>query len=57
MTDQAAISLWDTSAQEQDYTARFDTDMSVDVAIFGGGIPGLSTALICAEKGPSAHVL
>ncbi|MEO0831010.1 MAG: FAD-binding oxidoreductase, partial [Pseudomonadota bacterium] len=29
----------------------------VDVAIVGGGFTGLSTALHCAQKGLSAHVL
>ena len=32
-------------------------DNAVDVAIVGGGSTGLSTALHCAEKGLSAHVL
>ncbi|MGX9356748.1 FAD-dependent oxidoreductase [Roseobacteraceae bacterium S113] len=57
MSKEASISLWDASAAEQDY--RNDTlgDVSVDVAIVGGGFTGLSTALHCAEKGLSAHVL
>lgn len=57
MADKAAISLWDASAQEQDYKANLDRDLNVDVAIVGGGFTGLSTALHCAEKGLSAHVL
>ncbi len=52
-----AISLWDTSAKEVDYQAPLDVDTTVDVAIVGGGFTGLSTALHCAEKGLSAHVL
>nr|WP_306265470.1 FAD-binding oxidoreductase [Pararhizobium sp. IMCC3301] len=32
-------------------------DATVDVAIIGGGFTGLSTALHCAEKGLSAHVI
>ena len=51
------ISLWDVSAQEQGYEASLDGDVTVDVAIVGGGYTGLSTALHCAEKGLSAHVL
>ncbi|WP_223428682.1 NAD(P)/FAD-dependent oxidoreductase [Tateyamaria pelophila] len=57
MTTKDAISLWDASAQEQDYNAPMDADTTVDVAIVGGGFTGLSTALHCAEKGLSAHVL
>ncbi|KEJ89022.1 NAD(P)/FAD-dependent oxidoreductase [Sulfitobacter donghicola] len=57
MTDRDAISLWDASAQEQDYRAPMSADITVDVAIVGGGYTGLSTGLHCAEKGLSAHVL
>jgi len=57
--NQDAISLWDASAEEKDYRASFSDalDATVDVAIVGGGFTGLSTALHCAEKGMSAHVL
>jgi glycine/D-amino acid oxidase-like deaminating enzyme len=51
------ISLWDTSAQEDNYESALAQDTTVDVAIVGGGFTGLSTALHCAEKGLSAHVL
>jgi len=57
MAAQHAVSLWDTSALEPDYQAPLTQDTSVDVAIVGGGYTGLSTALHCAEKGLSAHVL
>ena len=57
MSSQDAISLWDASAVEHDYTASLDADETVDVAIVGGGFTGLSTALHCSEKGLSAHVL
>ena len=57
MTIKDAISLWDASAQEQDYHAPSATDINVDVAVVGGGFTGLSTALHCTEKGLSAHVL
>ena len=51
-----AISLWDSSSLEADYKSPFSEGM-VDVAIVGGGFTGLSTALHCAEKGLSAHVI
>ena len=51
------ISLWDASAEEPDRTGQFNADGVVDVAIVGGGFTGLSTALHCAEKGLSAHVI
>ena len=57
MTAQEAISLWDASAQELDYDAPMVGDAKVDVAVVGGGFTGLSTALHCAERGLSAHVL
>ncbi len=56
MTDQP-ISLWDSSAEEQNYVGAFIENSHVDVAIIGAGFTGLSTALHCAEKGLSAHVL
>ena len=56
MSPKDAISLWDSSAVEADYNAPF-SDATVDVAIVGGGFTGLSTALHCAEKGLSAHVI
>jgi len=52
-----AISLWDASAEERDYRNPFTPSSGVDVAIIGGGFTGLSTALHCAEKGLSSHVL
>lgn len=51
------ISLWDASAEEQDYNNPFTQTDKVDVAIVGGGLTGLSTALHCAQRGLSAHVL
>ncbi len=57
MGDKDAISLWDASAAERDYQKPLTGDLRVDVAIVGGGFTGLSTALHCAEKGLSAHVL
>ena len=57
MSLQDSVSLWNASAVEHNYTAPLDADTTVDVAIVGGGFTGLSTALHCAEKGLSAHVL
>ncbi len=57
MTQQDSISLWNTTAQERNYRSEMDADSNVDVAIVGGGFTGLSTALHCAEKNLSAHVL
>ena len=57
MKRQAAISLWDSSATEEDYANPLDGDVAVDVAIVGAGFTGLSTALHCVEKGLTAHVL
>ncbi|MDG0990066.1 MAG: FAD-binding oxidoreductase [Yoonia sp.] len=57
MTKEKPISLWDATAEERDVHGVFTPDAHVDVAIVGGGFTGLSTALHCAEKGLSAHVL
>ncbi|MGY3439823.1 MULTISPECIES: NAD(P)/FAD-dependent oxidoreductase [unclassified Marinovum] len=57
MTASDAISLWDASALESDYTAPLDAEGVVDVAIVGAGFTGLSTALHCAQRGLSAHVI
>lgn len=56
--DRQSLSLWDVSAQENDYSAPFSaSNKTVDVAIVGGGFTGLSTALHAAEAGLSAQVL
>ena len=57
MSKDAAISLWDSSSAEEDYSNEDLCNDKVDVAIVGGGFTGLSTALHCAENGLSAHVL
>ncbi|MEM6564358.1 MAG: FAD-binding oxidoreductase [Pseudomonadota bacterium] len=57
MKRNASISLWDVSSVEEDYSNPMDGDVTVDVAIVGGGFTGLSTALHCAQRGLNAHVL
>ena len=52
-----SISLWNVSAEENDYSNEFVTSDKVDVAIVGGGFTGLSTALHSAERGLAVHVL
>ena len=57
MTDEAAISLWDMTAEEETPSPEMDGDISTDLAIVGGGFTGLSTALHAAERGIDCHVL
>lgn len=57
MSDAAAISLWDITADESDVDSPMEGDVETDVAIVGGGFTGLSTALHAAERGIDCHVL
>ncbi len=57
MSDAAAISLWDITADESDIDSPMEGDVETDVAIVGGGFTGLSTALHAAERGLDCHVL
>lgn len=57
MRQGAPISLWDSTAVEQDYLAEMDGDQVADVAIVGGGFTGLSTALHAAALGQDCLVL
>ncbi len=57
MTEKPTLSLWDESAEEPEYTAAMDGDITTDLAIVGGGFTGLSTALHAAERGIDCHVL
>jgi len=57
MTDRAPISLWDRTADEDDYASPMDGDVRTDLAIVGGGFTGLSTALHAAEIGIDCRVL
>lgn len=51
------VSLWDETSAEIETDSVSIPDGIVDVAVVGGGFTGLSTALHCAQKGLSAHVL
>lgn len=51
------VSIWDITAAETEPDQNSAVEGVVDVAIVGGGFTGLSTALHCAEKGLSCHVL
>jgi glycine/D-amino acid oxidase-like deaminating enzyme len=53
----AAISLWDISAEEKKFDNPMTGDIQTEVAIVGGGFTGLSTALHLGEKGIESHVL
>lgn len=53
---EAAISLWDMSAEENMVDNPMSGDISTEVAIVGGGFTGLSTALHLGEKGVENHV-
>ena len=52
-----SVSIWNTTAVEAVPDQNSAVEGQVDVAIVGGGFTGLSTALHCAEKGLSCHVL
>lgn len=54
---EAAISLWDASAEEDEYSNPLGGDAEAEVAIIGGGFTGLSTALHAAEAGHDCLVL
>ena len=51
------VSIWDITAAETEPNQTSAVGGNVDVAIVGGGFTGLSTALHCAEKGLSCHVI
>ena len=51
------VSIWNTTAVETEPSQNSAVEGQVDVAIVGGGFTGLSTALHCAKKGLSCHVL
>ncbi len=51
------ISMWETTATEEEVAQEPLCADPVDVAIVGGGYTGLSTALHCAEKGLSTQII
>ena len=51
------MSLWDETAAETVRTHNDKINGAVDVAIIGAGFTGLSSAIHCAEKGLSCHVI
>jgi glycine/D-amino acid oxidase-like deaminating enzyme len=57
MAGVSSLSLWDRTSEEADPGLPMDGDLTVDVAIVGGGYTGLSTALHLAEKDLSACML
>ena len=56
MTTSADASLWLATAPPSDY-APLDADIEVDVAVIGGGITGLTTALLLKREGLRVAVL
>ncbi|MEA2494870.1 MAG: hypothetical protein QOJ29_2781, partial [Thermoleophilaceae bacterium] len=56
MTTSADNSLWLETAPTTDYPA-LDVDVEVDVAVIGGGIVGLTTALLLKRDGARVAVL
>ncbi|MFP5252284.1 MAG: FAD-dependent oxidoreductase [Actinomycetes bacterium] len=49
-------SLWSIDVDQRDHPP-LDTDVSVDVAVVGGGITGLTTAALCKDAGMTVAVL
>ena len=52
-----SLSLWDKTSAEVVRTRNDKMNGTIDVAIIGAGFTGLSTAIHCAEKGLSCHVI
>ena len=50
-------SLWLADAEEESAFPRLDRPLSVDVAVLGGGIVGLSTALLLKRAGMTVAVI
>ena len=56
MKSESVRSLWWQTAAPSPQTARLASDITVDVAIVGGGFTGLTAALHLAERGRSVAV-
>jgi glycine/D-amino acid oxidase-like deaminating enzyme len=56
MESESARSLWWPTAAPSPPTARLERDVTVEVAIVGGGFTGLTAALHLAERGRSVAV-
>ncbi len=56
LTDPAA-SLWMDTTRDAPGFPTLDADLDVDVAVIGGGILGVTTALLCARDGASVALL
>src|SRR3712207_3153288 len=56
MTPRATDSLWIDKAPPSAYPS-LDRDLEVDVAVIGGGIAGITTALFCKQEGLRVAVL
>jgi glycine/D-amino acid oxidase-like deaminating enzyme len=50
-------SLWLETAPEAPVFARLDADLTADVCVIGGGIAGITTALLLHEAGARVVVL
>ncbi|HEX2087562.1 MAG TPA: FAD-dependent oxidoreductase [Solirubrobacteraceae bacterium] len=56
MTLRATDSLWIDTAPATSYPS-LERDLEVDVAVIGGGLAGISTALLCKQEGLRVAVL
>jgi glycine/D-amino acid oxidase-like deaminating enzyme len=56
LTDPAA-SLWMDTTRDAPGFPTLDADLDVDVVVIGGGILGVTTALLCARDGASVALL
>jgi glycine/D-amino acid oxidase-like deaminating enzyme len=57
MLDTRSHGLWERTAPQSPTTTAFSGDLSVDVAVIGGGYTGLSSALHLAKQGAKVALL
>jgi glycine/D-amino acid oxidase-like deaminating enzyme len=57
MTAQPSSILWRASAREQSGASPLDRDLTVDLAVIGGGFTGAAAALEAASRGASVCLL